>query len=64
MEFKLSVRMDDEAFTEAPGYELTRLLLQVHRRVMDDGARSLWEPMVLRDSNGNRVGVAQIEREE
>ena len=65
MRFVLTVDMDNAAFEDAPGYELSRILGQVHHQAQTEGARAfMGAGMFLRDSNGNTVGEARIERGE
>jgi hypothetical protein len=49
----ITIRMDSAAFHEAPGSELCRILHLLARRIETEAPASA----VLRDSNGNNVGV-------
>ena len=53
----ITIRMDSAAFHEAPGSELCRILRLLARRIETDAPTSL----ILRDSNGNHVGVFSLD---
>lgn len=55
MHATLKIEMDNAAFTDSPGIELARILRELAEAV-ENGA----DYKVLRDGNGNRVGVFGI----
>ena len=54
--FRLTVEMDNEAFTDDPGPELARILFEVRRKVANGHTDG-----VIMDVNGNKVGRFETE---
>jgi hypothetical protein len=61
MKATITVKMDNEAFTDAPGYELARILRECATLVADGGYGHELTAK-LRDINGNTVGEVKIRR--
>jgi len=58
--YTLSIKTDNAAFEDDPGYEIARILRQVADRV-ECGEEG---DIILRDVNGNRVGMAGFKVED
>lgn len=59
MKCVIEIEMDNAAFLDGPE-ELSKILWKAHRRILEDGEPHD-APLVLRDSNGNKVGELRIE---
>lgn len=57
MEYRLTVSLDNAAFTEGGAEELARILREEARRVAADGFPT---ERTLRDTNGNTVGRVEV----
>ena len=53
----ITIRMDSDAFHDAPGSELCRILMLLAHRIETEAPTSA----TLRDSNGNDVGVFSLD---
>ena len=60
MSLRLHIATENAAFSEGPATELARILRKLADRIEHDPAPYI----VLRDSNGNRVGECQISETE
>ena len=66
MTFKLSIECDNSAFSEGgtdvpdPGPEIASILRKLARKVEFDMDREDGETFRLMDSNGNKVGTAEL----
>ena len=61
MNLNININMDNDSFTEDPLFEVERILKQALRLVDFDVEIDIEESdMYLRDSNGNKVGTAEL----
>jgi hypothetical protein len=56
-ELTLGMKLDNAAFEEEPGYEVSRILRELADKIEQ---RGLEDGMILRDVNGNRVGTVAV----
>ena len=66
MKFKVTISMDNAAFDEVPGAEVSRILIKLAGEILQSPKLGELEagPYRLKDINGNKVGRAYVEREE
>lgn len=65
-QFKLTIDIDSDAFSESPQYEIARILKQIAISVEEDSMERLayYQNGTARDSNGNVVARYAIKNQE
>jgi hypothetical protein len=64
MKLRISIGMDNAAFSEAPGFEVSRLLRVLADKVRCDDSRAAMcgASTPIFDINGNRVGEMKVSK--
>ena len=58
MKYTITITCDNAAFEDDPGAEVARILRELAKRCEYEGHAA---PAILRDTNGNKVGQAEVE---
>lgn len=62
MKCTVTINMDNDAFSEAPEYELGRILAELAKELQHySGTPTAGDVLPLRDAYGNRVGEYRID---
>lgn len=64
MNLNININMNNDSFADDPLFEVERILKQALRLIDFDVEMDIESDMYLRDSNGNKVGTAELSKGE